>query len=730
MLTQRRKWKVCRQHDSMECGAACLQMICLHYGKVFSLQKLSELCHVTNSGVSMLDMSKAAKSLGINTITGKISVEQLQDDLCPCILHWNHNHFVVLYQVRQNDRYEIADPGMGRITCNKKNLHDHWAFLREEGKEQGIAMFLEPQAEFYDHKSEKTRNKYHLRSLSNHLKKFKKELFSVFIALLIGSLLQLSIPFLTQAIVDVGIEQRDIHIVWLILLGQMVLMLSKSMADYVRRWILLRISLRINLTLVSSFFVKLLSLPMSFFESKHMGDLLQRMGDHSRINNFLTQQALGALFSVFSFVVFGFILFQYDWLIFIILMIGSIVYACWMILFLNQRSILDYDYFEKQAVNNNKTYQFLTYMQEIKLQDCEGRRRKEWEHVQQNLYDVQARSLRLQQKQEVGGIFINETKNIIITAMSASAVIHGDLTLGMMLAVQYMIGQLNSPMEQLMGLFYNLQDLFISMDRIQEIHQQKGEDYNRTINNIDLNSSNDIKICNLVFKYNPNDEQPTINNINLIIPQGKITAIVGASGSGKTTLLKLLLGFYPYQDGDIFVGSQKFSTINMKWWRKNCGVVMQEGVLFSESIERNIAVDDGEVNHIRLLDAAHQACIDEFIESLPLKYNTIIGQEGMGLSQGQKQRILIARAIYRNPKLIMLDEATNALDSTTESIIIDNLNRFFVDRTVVVIAHRLSTVRNADQIIVMQNGKIVETGKHQELLNKKGEYYRLIHNQL
>lgn len=548
--------------------------------------------------------------------------------------------------------------------------------------------------------------------------------------MVVGSVLQLVLPFLTQSIVDVGIKNQNIDFVWLILLGQLMLTISRTAIDFIRRWLLLHISLRINISLVSDFFIKLLKLPMSFFDTKLMGDLMQRMNDHSRVNNFLTQQTLNITFAMLTFVVFSVVLFFYNKLVFAIFLLGSILYGGWMTLFLKRRKVLDYELFEQQAINNNKTYEFITSMQEIKLQDCEQRRRWEWEDTQVDLFGVQMKSLKLQQTQEAGSIFINEVKNIIITVVAATAVIHGQMTLGMMLAVQYIIGQLNSPVEQLMNFFYSLQDVKISLERINEIHQMDDENGRVGLQTSIEDKSEGIDIKDIMFKYDPHALRKTIDDVNIHIPQGKVTAIVGASGSGKTTLIRLMLGYYPVLEGQINIGNTDINKLNKKWWRRQCGVVMQDGVIFSESIARNIAVDDGDIDKERLLKAAEIACIKDYIMALPLKFNTKIGRDGVGLSQGQKQRILIARAVYKNPDYIFLDEATNSLDANNERSIVENLDMFYKGKTVVIVAHRLSTVKNADQIVVIDHGKVVEIGNHESLTVKRGAYYNLVKNQL
>ena len=726
-------FKVERQHDCMQCGIACLQMICNYYGKEYSLDSLSKICFATTEGVSMLGISETATSLGFHVVNVKCTVKTLTEVSLPSILHWNQNHFVVLYRVKNEKKFYIADPGKGLVTYSLEEFKKHWISTNSNGQDKGIAMFLETTPTFFTHQMEdkkKISGKRSFHFLFGYVKKYRKYFGQVILGLIVGSLSQLVLPFLTQSIVDVGIKNQDIGFVWLILLGQLMLTISRTAIDFIRRWLLLHISLRINISLVSDFFIKLLKLPMSFFDTKLMGDLMQRMNDHSRVNNFLTQQTLNITFAMLTFVVFSVVLFFYNKLVFVIFLLGSILYGGWMTLFLKRRKVLDYELFEQQAINNNKTYEFITSMQEIKLQDCEQRRRWEWEDTQADLFGVQMKSLKLQQTLEAGSIFINEVKNIIITVVAATAVIHGQMTLGMMLAVQYIIGQLNSPVEQLMNFFYSLQDVKISLERINEIHQMDDENGKEGLLTSIEDKSEGIDIKNIMFKYDPHALRKTIDDVNIHIPQGKVTAIVGASGSGKTTLIRLMLGYYPVLEGKINIGNTDINKLNKKWWRRQCGVVMQDGVIFSESIARNIAVDDGDIDKERLLKAAEIACIKDYVMALPLKFNTKIGRDGVGLSQGQKQRILIARAVYKNPDYIFLDEATNSLDANNERSIVENLDKFYKGKTVVIVAHRLSTVKNADQIVVIDHGKVVEVGNHESLTAKRGAYYNLVKNQL
>lgn len=725
-----------RQHDAMQCGITCLKMVCKYYGREYSLDELSKLCSTSRAGVTLLGINEAASELGFRTFCGKPTIEQLTEAPLPAILHWNQNHFVVLYKVKKlrngKHRYYIADPGRDLLCYTDEEMQDYWAVVKTLGDyDRGVALFLQPMPQFYENNRQERSEKRSFGFLLGYLKQYRRYFGQIILGLLLGSIIQLIFPFLTQAIVDVGINYRDINFIYLILLAQLMLTISRTAVDFIRRWILLHISMRINISLISDFFIKLLRLPMSFFDTKLTGDIMQRMTDHRRIESFLTGQTLSILFSIINFIIFGIVLLCYNTSIFAVFALCSLIYAVWIILFLRKRKQLDYLYFEKQAANNNKTLQFIIGMQEIKLQDCEQRRRWEWEDAQADLFDANMKSLKLQQTQEAGSIFINETKNIIITVLAATAVINNEMTLGMMLAVQYIIGQLNAPVEQLLNFIYSMQDVSISLERINEIHEKPNEaSIAGALTSFDHPSGCDIKLNDVVFRYDKHLEPNIIDHVTTVLPRGKVTAIVGTSGSGKTTLIKLLLGYYPLLHGQIIIGSHPINDYNLKWWRRQCGVVMQDGFIFSESIARNIAVDDGEIDRKRLLHAARIANIEDYIENLPLKYNTIIGQDGIGLSQGQKQRILIARAVYKDPPYIFLDEATNALDANNERAIVENLARFYHGKTVVVVAHRLSTVRHADNIIVLEQGKIVESGQHEDLITAKGAYYNLVKNQL
>lgn len=628
----------------------------------------------------------------------------------------------------------VADPGKGLVSYTKEEFCEHWVSTKTNGEEKGIVLLLEPTNQFYtQNDTETVLTQSRMAFLWSYLKKYKRFFTQLILGLLLGSLLQLIFPFLTQAVVDTGIGGKDIGFVWLVLMAEMMLLFSRTAIEFIRSKILLHISTRINISLISDFFIKLMKLPMNFFDTKQMGDLLQRIEDHRRVEQFLTSSSLSLLFSFFTFLVFGVVLVFYNLGVFAVFLFGTLLYAGWIVLFLEKRRLLDYKFFEQAGRNRNVTYQLIDGMQEIKLQGCEQRKRWEWEDVQADLFKVNLQALNLQQVQQAGSITINEVKNILITVLAATSVIQGNMTLGMMLAVQYIIGQLNSPVEQLIHFVYSWQDVSISLDRMNEIHTETNEENAERTRSSYTEESTDghsLAIKDLSFKYNIYSSKNILSDINLLIPNGKVTAIVGASGSGKTTLIKLLLGFYEPLSGSIQIGSANLSECNLGWWRSQCGAVMQEGYLFSDTIAKNIAISDDDPNIERIRHAARVANIADYVEALPLAYNTMIGQDGQGISQGQRQRILIARVIYKNPMFVFLDEATNALDANNEQAITDNLLDFYKGKTVIVVAHRLSTVRNADQIVVLNEGKIVELGTHEELIGKRGNYYGLIKNQL
>lgn len=724
MIFHRRKISFVRQRDAMQCGVASLAMVASWWGKIISIDRLETACSVGKDGANLLGIASAAKSIGLRHEAMLLTSESLRTLNLPAILHWRQNHFVVLWKITRNRLY-IADPGKGMTSYNIEEFEDAW-ISTSDGR--GIAMTLMPGPDFIADKDPVVRENA-LKVVASYLIMYKSWLMHVFVGLIIGCVLQLLMPFLTQVIVDRGINGKDIGFIWLIMLGEMMVLAGSAIVDFIRRWILLHISMRVNMSLISGFFIKLFKLPMSFFEIKHMGDILQRIKDHSRVQEFLTNHLLGIFFSLVCFVVLAIALVTYDIEIFIVYILGTGLYLLWVKVFLGQRRIIDYDIFERQSINQNKTYQLITLMQEIKLHNCENRRCQEWEGIQADLFNLEMKSMKLQQTQEAGSLFINELKNIFITVLAASAVIKGEITFGTMLAVQYIIGQLNSPVNQFVLFVYSLQDLKISLDRINEVQHRENEENSLKNDLVDLDGG-DIEVKNVTFKYDSNAPTNIIENVNLKIPKGKVTAIVGASGSGKSTLIKLILGYYKLKEGQIKIDGHDLRSMSVRHWRRQCGVVMQDGALFSESIARNIAVNDGDIDNDRMLHAAKLAMVNDYIESLPLKYDTIIGAEGRGLSHGQKQRLLIARAIYRDSGFLFLDEATNSLDAENEKAIIENLQAVFRNKTVVVVAHRLSTVKNADQIVVLDYGRVAEIGTHESLSEKRGIYYSLVKNQL
>ena len=589
-------------------------------------------------------------------------------------------------------------------------------------------MLLEPTAEFYKEEGEEV-NKSGFRYLFSYVKPYRKLIIQLMLGFLTGGILSLLFPFLTQAIVDVGITTNNLNFVILVLVAQLLLVVSQTAVGFIRSWIMLHTSTRISISLISDFLVKLMKLPIRFFDTKLIGDLRQRIEDNDRIQSFLTGNLVSMSAGIFTFIIYSFVLAYYDLTILLVFYLGSALYVLWILMFLKKRKEIDYRRFSVASANQSNVYQLITGMQEIKLNNCEKQKRWEWERIQAKLFKISVKGLMLNQNQQAGSIFINQIKNILILFIAAKAVIESDMTLGMMMAVIYIIGQLNSPLNEFIGFITAGQDAKISLERMGEIHTKDDEEDER-FKNYELPEHKNIEIKDVAFHYEGPKSPRVLNNINLTIPQNKITAIVGASGSGKTTLIKLMLGFYPPYEGRIEIGGINLNQFSMEMWRSKCGVVMQDGFIFSDSIANNIAVGEDYPDKDRLLYAVKMANVHDYVENLPLRYNTKIGQEGVGLSQGQRQRILIARAIYKNPEFLFFDEATNALDANNEKVIVENLNDFYKGKTVVTVAHRLSTVKNADQIVVLENGEIVEVGEHQQLVNKKGAYYNLVKNQL
>ncbi len=702
----------------------------MHHGKLINIQTLREISETTREGSTLMNISDAAEKVGFRSLGVKLNLKKLVEAPLPCILHWNNNHYVVLYKIRK-DIYYISDPAHGLINYSKEEFLKYWIGNNtDESTEEGIALLLEPTAKFnkslFDEDGKKAVG---FGLLLKYLIPYKSFVVQLFFGLLAGSLLQLIFPFLIQSIVDVGIQNQNIHFIYLILFAQLFLFFGRTALDFIRNWIILHLSTRINISLISDFFIKLMNLPISFFDVKMTGDIMQRINDHHRVERILTTSSLSVLFSGINMIIMGIVLAYYNLKIFAIFFIGSIIYFIWVILFLKRRAELDYKRFSEISQEKSKVIELINGMQEIKLHNAEKQKRWGWEYIQARLFRVSMKGLMLEQSQSIGSSFINELKNIIIIFLSAKLVIDGQITLGMMMAISSIVGSLNAPVLQLIGFIREAQDAKISLARLSEIHEKEDEiqqEYNQT-HHIPKNS--DIVVKDLSFRYLGSDK-PVLENLNLTIPSNKITAIVGTSGSGKTTLMKLLLKFYEPIKGEILIGKTGLKSIAQKTWRNHLGCVMQEGYIFNDTIANNIAIGVDIIDKERLVYASDVANIKEFIEEYPLSYNTKIGMEGVGMSAGQKQRLLIARAVYKNPDMLFFDEATSALDANNEKEIMEKLNIFFKNKTVVVIAHRLSTVMNADQIVVLEKGKIVEVGSHQELVKLKGSYFKLVKNQL
>ncbi|MCL2073699.1 MAG: peptidase domain-containing ABC transporter [Marinilabiliaceae bacterium] len=733
------KFPFFHQHDAMDCGPSCLRMVAAAYGRTHSLQHLRDISNITRSGVNLQGISDAADAIGLRTMGVRTSFKKLSEKAqLPCIVHWNHIHFAVVYRIEkikplkkeQPERVfvYVADPAHGLLKYTEEEFKKCWITTKHNGEEKGIAMLFEPNPYFYQAKA-KVHQPLNLSFLVRYLRPYKKLLWQLFFGLIAGSMLQLIFPFLTQAIVDQGIGQRNIGFIYIVLIAQLALVAGRASVDFIRRWILLHISTRVNVSLISDFLVKLMKLPMKYFETKLVGDLIQRIDDHKRIESFLTLSLLSITLAAINLLVFGIVLAVYDIRIFVVFLVGSGIYAFWVKRFMKKRADLDHKNFAQMASHQSNLIQLVQGMQEIKLTGSEQQKRWEWEGIQAEIFKIKMSSLSLGQWQQGGAVIINEIKNVLITFVSASAVLSGGLTLGAMLAIQYIIGQLHGPIEQLVGFMQQAQDANLSLERMGEIHGKEDEEtVHETKTPVDKDAQ--IEIKNLSFQYYGPRSPVVLNNVTLHIPSGKTTAIVGSSGSGKTTLLKLLLGFYPPTSGEITIGTTPLYQISFKEWRSYCGVVMQDGYIFYDTIAGNIASGIDDIDTKNLLYAVTVANIREHIESLPLKYNTKIGNDGQSLSQGQRQRILIARAVYKNPQFIFFDEATNALDARNERIIMENLDKFFKGRTVIVVAHRLSTVKNADQIVVLHKGEVAEIGTHAELVSKRGAYYELVSNQL
>lgn len=718
-----------RQPDAMDCGPSCLKMIARHYGKSINIESLRRGCYITREGVSFLGLSEAAESIGFRTIGVRIPFEKLAKDVpLPAIVHWKQNHFVVVHKIKGNT-VSVADPAVGLVKYSKDQFIQQWAGSTIDGERAGLVLILEPSPAFYDMEHEGDR-KRGFRFLFRHFRLYRKYVVQLILGLFLASLIQLILPFLTQSVIDIGISNNDIGFIYLVLFAKLALVTGRMSVEFIRGWLLLHIGARVNVSIISGFLYKLMSLPLSYFDSRLTGDILQRIDDNRRIESFLTSASLNVLFSIFNFLVFGLVLAIYSLKILALFLAGSLLYVTWISLFMKRRSTLDHIRFKKRSASNSALINIVNGMQEIKLTRSENSMRWEWENIQAELFRVRVKGLGIVQYQSAGATFINEITNILITITAATLVIGGEMTLGMMLAVQFIIGQLNVPLSQISSFLRATQDAGISLERLSEVHEMDNEEESPGGKLQRLPATRRIYLNNVSFQYEGPRSPYALRNIDLVIEENMVTAIVGTSGSGKTTLLKLLMGFYEPVAGEIIVGNNRLSDISLKVWRDYTGAVMQNGFIFPATIANNIAPGFDAVDEERMVKACEVANIRDFIESLPNRYNTRIGSGGHGLSEGQKQRILIARVVYKSPDIIIFDEATNSLDAGNEKRITDNLSHFFRGRTVVVVAHRLSTVRNADKIVVLDNGVITETGNHQTLVAKRGAYYKLVKNQL
>ncbi|MGD1319755.1 peptidase domain-containing ABC transporter [Chryseobacterium sp. 2R14A] len=709
-----------RQLDSMDCGPTCLRIITKYFGKNFSAEYLRLITFQSRTGVSFHDLIYASHKLGFEALAVETDFEKLMSDAPkPCILHWRNEHFVVLFPQEKSDKILIADPEYGKVLLSEDEFKTNWLQNNETGK----ALLLEPTQNFFDKKEEKVQEGFSF--LFSYLKPHRKSLVLLIFTLLLTSIITLAFPFLTQNLVDKGINSKDKNLVLMIIASQIFLFSGNSFMELIRSWIMLKVNTKVNIKLISDFIEKLIKLPVSYFESKKLGDIQQRILDHQRINSFLSTNTLSILFSFLNLIVFSVVLGIYNLVILLIFFVLSVLSVIWISIFLNRRKALDQKEFVLNSKNQNILNEMVFGMFEIKINQSENFQRSKWENLQHEVFERNKKALKLSQYQMIGAGFISQLKNILITGFSAFAVIDGNLTLGMMLAISFIVGQMNSPFDQLLYFIEVSQDAKLSLERISEVHTKPVENTNQEITEIKTN--NDIILHNVNFGFG---DFPILKDLNATITQGKVTAIVGESGSGKTTLFKLLLRFYEPDSGKISFGGSLLSDISLNQWRNITGTVLQEGFIFSESIRKNITLKQDNIDENLLNYAVKVANLQKLIGQFPQGIETIIGNDGIGLSTGQKQRILIARAIYKNPAVFLLDEATSALDAQNEKEIMENLFEFFKGKTVIIIAHRLSTIKNADQILVLHDGKFVENGNHSELLEKKNYYYNLVSNQV
>ena len=716
-----------KQMDQMDCGATCLRIIFRHYGQQVPIQKIRKLCQTTKEGVNLLGISEAAEKLGFRTYGVRLTIEQLKEAELPCILHWNQNHFVVLYKVRKG-KFFVSDPGIGLVEYREREFLNAWYSAKE--LHNGLSLLLSPGPAFYQLHEEEPEIKLSWGKLFRYFYKYKRLFVQLIFGMLLGTILQLIAPFLTQSIVDIGINTKNINFINLILIAQLMLFVGQTSVSFIRSWIMLHITTRVNIAILTDLLIKLMRLPMSFFDLKTHGDIMQRMDDQKRIESFITSDSLNTLFSLINTVVFGALLAIYDKQIFIVFFASTLLYTGWMLVFMKYRRKLDQRWFRISSENQTYMVELIQSVKDIKLNNAQKQKRWGWEALQARLFRFKVDSLALTQYQSMGALAINQLKGIFITYLAAKTVIDGEMSLGGMMAVQYIVGMVASPVESLLEFLQSYQDAKLSLERLNEIYEAEEEELVEKQYTNKLPHGRTITVKDLTFRYFGAGNEPIFNKLNLSFPQGKTTAIVGTSGSGKTTILKLLLRYYESEGGEILVGNRRLDQLEYGLWRDCCGAVMQDNYIYADTIVNNIAIKDETPDEGRLYTAIEIANLEGFIAEQPFGLETKIGTAGKGISEGQRQRLMIARAIYKQPEYLFLDEATNSLDANNEKAITDNLHRFFQDRTVIVVAHRLSTVKNADNIIVMEKGEVVEQGTHVELTALRGKYFELVKNQL
>lgn len=727
-----KRFPIHQQRDSMDCGPTCLRMIAEWHGRAYGIEHLRMLCNISRAGVSMLGITEAAEKIGLRSMGVRLSWKRLRDEVpLPCIAHWEQNHFVVVHAIHGQKVY-VADPDKGRMVYSLQEFQRGWLshVIQPGDEDAGLLLLLEPTPLFLQAEPPREGEKPGLGFFFTYLLPHRRLLTQLAVGMVAALLLNLIFPFLTQSVVDHGIGNLDLNLITLLLVGQLMLAFGQTAIEVLQSWILMHVGGRVSMGLVSDFLNKLLRLPLAFFETRSAGDVMQRINDHERVKRFLTSSSVRMVFSLISFAVFGVVLACYHWILLAVFAAFAAATAGWLMFFMRQRKMLDNKRFTIEARERDKFVEIVGGVQEIKIQGVERRKRWEWESLSVQGFRLNMRSLVLKNAQSIGLVFLGQMRNILMTFLSARAVIHGDMTLGMMLGAQYIVGQLNSPLQALLGFIHEAQDARLSLDRMGEIWAQPDEvDPEKQASRV-FPPERMLNVCNVSFAYPGAGQKPVLQNLNFVIPEGKVTAIVGPSGSGKTTLLKLLLGLYPVNNGAICIGQHELSLFDLKMWRQRCGAVMQDGFIFPDTIARNIACDDESIDMGRLQAAIHFACLHEWVAGLPQGVQMRIGSDGQGVSGGQKQRLLIARAMYRNPEYLFLDEATSALDARNEVVIMNHIRQFSEGRTVVVIAHRLSTVKNADHILVMDAGRLVEQGTHHSLVHQRGLYFNLVKNQL